>query len=66
MEVKVMKCPLCGVEPFEVTVAIDKTAEGLFDDDSNLETETNSESIVALVCDNCHADIPLETVKNWR
>ena len=57
-------CLHCGCR--EVFVTIRKTAEGVFDEEGNLEVHTHSEQIVAMSCLECKKDLPLAMIKNWR
>ena len=61
-----MRCPNCGESPLEVYGNIDKTFEGVLDEDGNLETETDSEKVVKIDCRSCGYFLDLNLIKNWR
>ena len=56
------QCPTCGSQ--EVQLVIEKTAEGILDDQGNLESDTDSESIIKMTCRNCDAALPLSIIQN--
>ena len=57
------QCTHCGSQ--EVRLIIHRTAEGMLDDEGNLESATDTETIVEMTCRDCDTELPLSMIKSW-